>query len=419
MVLLPRLLLWHHFSLRAYLPGLPMRWRLLLGLFPLNVVARPSNDASVGLQGWRSGLLRRLDLCFPVLNVFDTPGQREAGFVEWPLFDIFKVDLQGLTSWADYLATLGRMERRKVRQRTKLFASFIADGRLQLQAVQLGPAVFVSVPAPAGSGTTPPTATAAREAAPPLPVPVVPASVAEAEALLARLWSLYERTGARNGFVECDRATFERLVREAPGMQAILVREGGGTALDSIIAFGLTLPQRDSLQLLYSGLEYDNPLVRQSNCYFQIMFTAIQLALEHNRQRSEKAGHRDSGELAAAMKAEGRGCTAGGSSSMCRIGDGTCNTGIDSYGAPAAKPGAADGGMALAAAGTPPPPRHAAVGLIAWLDLGPGHRFVKEHVGAMGHPLSLYTRSSNPIFQLLSKRLLSRYFSAAALVKDP
>ena len=45
------------------------------------------------LQGWRCGLLRRWDLVFPVLTVFDRPGQTVPGegFHEWPLFDIFKV----------------------------------------------------------------------------------------------------------------------------------------------------------------------------------------------------------------------------------------------------------------------------------------------------------------------------------------
>ncbi len=31
---------------------------------------------------------------FPVLVVFDSPGQQEKGFLEWPLFSIYKVRQQ-------------------------------------------------------------------------------------------------------------------------------------------------------------------------------------------------------------------------------------------------------------------------------------------------------------------------------------
>ena len=44
---------------------------------------------------------------------------------------------------------------------------------------------------------------------------------------------------------------------------------GGGTT-GPILAFGLLLPQHESLQLLYAGMQYDNPVVRQSNSYFQV-----------------------------------------------------------------------------------------------------------------------------------------------------
>ncbi|GIL84877.1 hypothetical protein Vretifemale_13463 [Volvox reticuliferus] len=71
-----------------------------------------------------------------------------------------------------------------------------------------------------------------------------------------------------------------------------------------------------------------------------------------------------------------------------------------------------------------PPPPHPLllgprVGLIEWLDLGPGRRFVKEHLGAVGHPVSMYTRGIGPIAHLMSRSLLSRHFSPKAYVNDP
>eukprot|EP00198_Chlamydomonas_reinhardtii_P003237 XP_001692573.1 predicted protein [Chlamydomonas reinhardtii] len=65
------------------------------------------DDALAKLEvGWRCGLLRRWDLVFPVLTVFDRPGQTVPGegFHEWPLFDIFKIPLGRLGgSWERYL----------------------------------------------------------------------------------------------------------------------------------------------------------------------------------------------------------------------------------------------------------------------------------------------------------------------------
>lgn len=54
------------------------------------------------------------------------------------------------------------------------------------------------------------------------PFPVAnraPGSAGEADALVAQLWQLYSSTGERNGFVECSRAQFEGLLREAPGVK--------------------------------------------------------------------------------------------------------------------------------------------------------------------------------------------------------
>ncbi len=58
-------------------------------------------------------------------------------------------------------------------------------------------------------------------------------------------------------------------------VQAVVVREGTqggnvGTQSADVLAFGLLLPQQESLQVLYIGMRYDSPLVRQSSCYFKV-----------------------------------------------------------------------------------------------------------------------------------------------------
>ncbi|GLC34283.1 hypothetical protein PLESTM_000178100 [Pleodorina starrii] len=671
----PELILWREFSPTQYMPALPLPWRLLMGLFRHQMVCRPSNDCSLGLQGWRRGLLDRWELKFPVLTIFDAPGRAAPGegFTEWPLFDIFKIDLRGMSAWEEYTAALGHGERCKVRQRLKAFNSFQSKGRMTCQVVRLGPEAFGPAPPPSAvaasaasaadpvsaataattvtaaatipasrPGATPSnaqsnaamggadvvaaavTATAAQQLAapsrlpaptaaaadpspfktysaapvrdgaiarvprrpqtpapagspasdaavaaslrylsdggaaatpppPPAPPPppskagpaggasadswgagpegreagrppwrdraedphrdanrgrderasssgsgssgsgsgsasdlqgsssrsgrrgcasnsstttssnsdegasetsrsaaaapwspglppqehpqplqpkslkhgkkrvgnssvgnggtagaaaapqlsfVTPGSVAEAEALLDQMWGLYEQTGTRNGFVECGREQFKRLVREAPGVQAVVVREGGSGS-GPLLAFGLLLPQRESLQLLYAGLQYDNPLVRQSNCYFQVMFVAMQVALAHNQAiNSRQQQQQQQQQVPAAAP------IAASASSFAGDDD-----------AAALRPAA---GVAAATAPPPPPPSLGPrVGLIDFLDLGPGRRFVKEHLGAVGHPVSMYTRGIGPISRVLSYAMLSRYLDAKALVNDP
>ncbi|GIL53547.1 hypothetical protein Vafri_9128 [Volvox africanus] len=638
----PELLLWRRFSLSQYLSALPVRWRRFVGLFHYTLVARPSNDPSLGLQGWRSGALRRWELKFPVLTVFDAPGQAapDEGFNEWPLFDIFKIDLRDRPSWSAYLASLRRADRWNVKTRTKLFQLYESEGKLTCQVVRMGPQAFmtqwqqrpVAAPLPAvaaaischpsGGGadlgttwrpksasiaigeqqaidftpavslidprvsdeaqptgiltaaTAPTSALAAPTSSaslhpltppqppslplpqdwvaeeqkephqerqqsdfPPKPLPdqaqkwsrkqqhqkqqqqlpqqqqqqqqqrqqqqsrvttkplkhgkrransapgnevlappklvfATPGSVSEADVLLAQMWNLYEQTGTRNGFVECYREQFERLVREAPNIHAVVVREGGSGS-GPLLAFGLLLPQRESLQVLYIGMAYDNPLVRQSSCYFQILSVGLQAALAHNesvRQRSVAAaaaadgGKAFSGSDRAADAAVadvahtdmrqgfiagggGSGGGGGGSGSGSDGGGGGGGSGSGSCsGGRTQSEGAAPIMAAVAptlnahAEGTvasfanvwlPPPPPPSApppphplllgprVGLIDWLDLGPGRRFVKEHLGAVGHPVSMYTRGIGPIAQLMSRSLLNRHFSPRAYVNDP
>ncbi|KAG2496402.1 hypothetical protein HYH03_005629 [Edaphochlamys debaryana] len=244
------LLLWHPFDVCQFMPRLPLRWRLLLRAFTHNVVCRPSNDKSLGLEAWRRGELDRWALRFPVLTVFDAPGAaREGeGFLEWPLFDIFKV---------------------------------------------------------------------------------------------------------------------------------VVAREGDRPD-GPLLAFGVLLPQAEALQLLYAGLAYDNPLVRQSNAYFQIIFVAVQLALAHNTALQRCPDPASSAASGAETRAE------------------------------QAPPASGGGEWPLGAPGQ----------LLEFVDLGPGHRFVKEHLGAVGHPLSMYTRGIGPISHALLPRLMGGYLEPGAVVTD-
>ncbi|KAG2429909.1 hypothetical protein HXX76_010689 [Chlamydomonas incerta] len=459
----PELLRWRRFDPCTYMPGLPLRWRLLLGLFRHFVVCRPSNDASLGLQGWREGRLARWDLAFPVLTVFDRPSQAVPGegFHEWPLFDIFKIPLSGLGgSWHQYLSRgLSHDERRRVRQRTRLYASFESRGLLHCEVVGLGPRQpqqqeqeeeeqqeKTSPPPPAAAtAATGAAATAAddggddavaRALRPPRVSGGAPGSAA-ARALVSELWALYEATGRRNGFTEVTRQQFTQLLEEAPGVQVIVIREGSrhtcatpaaaGTTSASaasatsapsptspsppapapptppappdpptrpgrMLAFAGVLPQRDSLQLLYAGQEYGSPLVRESNAYFQTAFVALQLALDHNSSCSS-----------------GSSSSSSSSSSCCYC---------DAKGAEAAE-------VAAAAAGHVSPffPAHVPPPLqlqpFAWLDLGPGHRFVKTHLGAAPHPLVLYARGIGPLTHMLAGRLLGAHLDARKLLTDP
>ncbi|KAG2496403.1 hypothetical protein HYH03_005630 [Edaphochlamys debaryana] len=430
----PDVLLWRRFNLHSHLTELPPRLRSV-ALFKYQLVGRPSNDVSLGLEGWRSGALRRWALRFPVLTVIDAPGAaREGeGFLEWPLFDIFKIPLAGMGGWVDYLATLRRKDRWNVQQRVKSFASFEASGQLTCRRVLLGPAAFArpgknppSSASSASSSASPNLPTphpelhstgAEGSGDPPFPLPpaVAPPTPMRAEALLASMWALYEQTGRRNGFVEVDRAQFELLVRRAPGIQAVVVREGGEAG--RLLAFGLLLPQRESLQVLYVGMQYDSPLVRQSNAYFQILLVGVLLAIVHN---TAVRAH-----MAAAAAASGslRGSSGGAPSDLAPAGsaDGDATQRPRSPPSPhlldaAASPTAgaapdmvAGGEWPLGAPGQ----------LLEFVDLGPGHRFVKEHLGAVGHPLSMYTRGIGPIAQATSRRLLKKHFAPKAYLKDP
>ncbi|KAG2429910.1 hypothetical protein HXX76_010690 [Chlamydomonas incerta] len=594
----PELLRWRRFDPCTYMPGLPLRWRLLLGLFRHFVVCRPSNDASLGLQGWREGRLARWDLAFPVLTVFDRPGQAVPGegFHEWPLFDIFKIPLSGLGgSWHQYLSRgLPHAERHKVRQRTRLYASFESCGLLHCEVLGLGPqqqpqqgqeqeeqqqqqeeqttppplaavaaaagaateaaavesasggdggggstAAAASVPGTGGGsscgslsssftlsstrttagssseGLLPGSASAsfaaaradsgaaelptgsssascgssavatagaaaalnfntklqqqqqrsaqasgssssstrrkaasgsgaagrggataratndndavARALRPPRVSGGAPGSAA-ARALVSELWALYKATGRRNGFTEVTRQQFTQLLEEAPGVQVIVIREGSrptcptpaaGAATSApsptsssppappapappagapasapptrpgrVLAFGVVLPQRESLQLLYAGLRYGSPLVRQSNAYFQIVFVALQLALDHNSGCGSSGG--------------------GGSSSKC-----------DAMGAEAAAGGAAEAVGPASPFSSACAPLQQQLQPFAWLDLGPGHRFVKTHLGAAPHPLVLYARGIGPLSHTLAGRLLGARLDARKLLTDP
>ncbi|KAG2437141.1 hypothetical protein HYH02_011397 [Chlamydomonas schloesseri] len=600
----PELLRWRRFDPCAYMPGLPARWRLLLGLFRHTVVCRPSNDASLGLRGWREGRLARWELTFPVLTVFDAPGQAVPGegFHEWPLFDIFKIPLSGLVSWEDYLGRgLPHAERRKVRQRTKLYGSFESRGLLHCEVVCLGPPTPPTSPPPqqqhhqqqqqqqqTQQQTQQHHQGAARQGGEQEAVELSPAAVAAAAAataaaaageriagsssssndqlttralrpphvsggspgspaarsLVDELWRLYEATGRRNGFTEVTRQQFAQLLEQAPGVKVIVIREGrrpapppprppplpggrldgtcssssftpsststssssaaegpaaatgpaaaaatgpaaaaaaaaafeavGGAAAAAarpaaVLAFGVLLPQRNSLQLLYAGLDYEQPLVRQSNAYFQIVFVALQLALDHNRRVAEAAV----ASAAEAAASGGDGSSSGSSSSGMKA-EATAMAAAVAAGplspfssaavasepqqlrdqrgtvAAAQRPTAVAGGQEeelqpqpqlpppqlqpqpppqppppqpqpqqQQQQQQPPPQQQQQLRPFDWLDLGPGHRFVKTHLGAVPQPLSLYLRGIGPLGHALGGRLLGRHLDARRLLTDP
>ncbi|KXZ53753.1 hypothetical protein GPECTOR_6g670 [Gonium pectorale] len=448
----PNVLLWRRFSLSQYLSSVSPSWRRVVGCFEYSLVGRPSNDKSLGLQGWRSGRLRRWELRFPVLSILDSPGQAKPGegFHEWPLFDVFKIDLRDLAGWPGYLASLKRADRWNVRQRCKLFHSFESDGRLLKHGKQRG----------RGDGFPP----GADCPPPPLPPLLTPGSAPEAEALLEQLWGLYEQTGARNGFVECTQQHFKRLLREAPGVQVAVIRQGPGGAASGgavspggasrpscspgagpILAFGVLLPQRESLQVLYVGMQYDNPLVRQSSCYFQILTVGLLVALTHNetvRQRAAAAAalakELPPGTITAGTGMAPAAATVAAPDSAAVITAAAATAALPPQSPyPGAITAVADGtaaGIGADAALARPPTAtltavaHAAVaasplgarpGLIDTLDLGPGRRFVKEHLGAAGHPISMYTRGIGPIADKMSCRLLGRYFTPRQYLNDP
>ena len=71
-------------------------------------------------------------------------------------------------------------------------------------------------------------------------------------------------------------ATTAAATTAAPAASTTAAATAGATAASGplILGFGVLLPQRESLQVVYMGLRYEHPLVRQSNAYFQVRVCA-------------------------------------------------------------------------------------------------------------------------------------------------
>lgn len=203
------------------------------------LIGRPTGDKSGGLDGYRAVCPKRIRREAPFLIVLDDEGRKPEDekyiWVEFPLADVFKLDVSELRSMDDYAKLLSRKGRWNFKDRQKKFHD---------------PTLLSCeyVPLPLGD-----------------------------EARVDELWPLYRTTGEANGFCVLSETEFRDFHLKTENLTLMLIRD---VASGELVTFCTGLRVGDTLMPLWCGTNYDNALARKCSTYFNMLYEFVRVAIE-------------------------------------------------------------------------------------------------------------------------------------------
>lgn len=193
------------------------------------LIGRPTADKSGGLSNYRAICPKRLRREAPFIIILDEPGKAKDDpkyiWVEFPLADVFKLDVREMKSMEDYTKLLSRKGRWNFKDRQKKFHD---PKVLSCEYVDL----------PSGD-----------------------------EQRVNELWPLYKSTGEANGFCVLSENEFRDFHLKTPGLTLMLIRD---VATGQLVTFCTGLTEGDTLMPLWCGTDYENELAKKCSTYFNM-----------------------------------------------------------------------------------------------------------------------------------------------------
>ncbi|GAB4815785.1 hypothetical protein N2152v2_002831 [Parachlorella kessleri] len=236
---------YQRYALRKYL-SLPLALRpfvLLPGLRDFLVIGRPTMDTSGGLASYRNAVPKAVRARQPFLVVVDKPGappleDSKYCWVEFPLPDVFKLDVSGMVSFErDYV-----QKHLKARHRRAY--------RVRQQELVESPITIEYFPLKPGS-----------------------------TALVDEMWALYLKNGRRHGFHVLSKSDFYRIhLGGTPGLSVMLARDNDQRG--RIVTFCTGVRTGDTLMSMWCGTDYDNPLSRSCSTYINCQYEFVRIAIQ-------------------------------------------------------------------------------------------------------------------------------------------
>lgn len=207
------------------------------------IVGRPTADKSGGLELYRECCPKEMRAAAPFLIVIDEPGKISGGYkdpkgyiwVEMPLVSVFKLDVRGMKSVADYQKILSKKGRWNYKDRMKKFAA--SPLKLEYTPLQLG-----------------------------------------SHDVVDELWPLYKSTGERNGFCVLGQKDFYKFHLETPGLTLLTIRDTSNN--NKLVTFCTGVHDEDTLMPQWCGTDYDNELSRKCATYFIMLYEFFRIAIE-------------------------------------------------------------------------------------------------------------------------------------------
>lgn len=205
------------------------------------VIGRPTMAPSAGLENYRKVVPKAVRAAAPFVVVIDKPGKLQEWkgdryiWVEFPMGDVFMLDVSKMKDMKDYTATLTKKGKQNFRDKQKKFKA--------------GPVSWEEVP------------------------------LKNDRKMVEKLWPLYKNTGEKNGFLVMNKSEFFNFHLTTPNLRVMLVYDVRDKNNPKLISFCTSAQWKDVLMPLWCGTDYSNELHRSCATYFNIHYNYVALAI--------------------------------------------------------------------------------------------------------------------------------------------
>ena len=231
------------------------------------IVGLPTMAPSSGLAGYRDVVPKAKRAAAPFLIVIDSPGRLKEWkdekyiWAEFPLGDVFRLDVSGMKAMEEYVATLTKKAKWNFKDRQKKFNNkkVMAHELIPLPTVATTTGKDKEVGEGEGEEVT---------------------NQVDEVFVMETLWPLYKQTGEKNGFTVLTEEEFRSFHVEVPNLQVMMcwdVREKNDRKL---VSFCTGVRWKDVLMPMWCGTDYENELNRTCSTYFNMLYEYIRVGIE-------------------------------------------------------------------------------------------------------------------------------------------